>query len=416
MTSPELLLLEILSAALQGIPYSSAEAPDADVVRSAAALADEQKILPLIFDAAALSVFFTALSREEYKELKSRALKEVTRQVTQTGEFLVLLKKLQDRGYDPIVVKGMACSRFYPQSCLRLSVDEDIFVPDKTFFQYRELLADYGMDLDFPENYSKDRDEISFHKRNSPLYIEVHRHLFPSVSELFSDFNSCFASAQEKTIQFKVQDLQVRTLDPTDHYLYLLLHAFKHFLYSGFGIRLVCDIALFGRCCKNEICWSDIKKQLELWQAFGFGRAVWRIIDRYIYPGAFQNTAAESWLSGVSEIPLLEDILHSGLHGDSSMERLHSAGITLQAVEHDRQGKKQGRSLLPLIFPPVKNLASRYPYLKKKPFLLPFAWGQRVFHYAAELKGQQGTDAVGESLALGRKRIRLLEQYGIIDR
>ena len=49
----------------------------------------------------------------------------------------------------------------------------------------------------------------------------------------------------------------------TDHLLYLILHALKHFLYSGFGIRQVCDIALFSERYRDEIDWSRVKTELQ---------------------------------------------------------------------------------------------------------------------------------------------------------
>ena len=416
MIPSEFLLLEILSSALRGVPYSAAEIPEADMVKAVMAKAESQKILPLIYDTASASGILRPLKEEEKKSFRNKAMQDVIRQIRQSTEFLVLLKKLQDRGYDPIVVKGAACSCLYPQPFLRPSVDEDIFVPDQSFFRYPELLEDLGMNLDFPELYSKEQDELSFHKKNSPLYIELHRKLFSSESELFSEFNRCFERAPKQTVHFQMQDLKIRTLNSTDHFLYLILHSFKHFLYSGFGIRMVCDIAIFGHCYHSEINWPYVKEQLIAQKAFDFGRALCGIIHQYIYPDAAMFTEIRSWnVSEVNGDPLLEDILQSGLHGDITLVRLHSAGITLQAVENDRRGKKQTQSLRTLIFPPAKSLTGRYPYLIRNPILLPFAWGQRLIHYAAEVKGRPKTDTIGESLALGRKRVKLLEQYGIID-
>lgn len=45
-------------------------------------------------------------------------------------------------------------------------------------------------------------------------------------------------------------------LAPTDHLLCLLCHAYKHFLYAGFGIRHVCDIGIFAEPdLERATCW-----------------------------------------------------------------------------------------------------------------------------------------------------------------
>lgn len=125
----------------------------------------------------------------------------------------------------------------------------------------------------------------------------------------------------------------------------------------------------------------------------------------------------EGWdVEETDPAPLLQDMLEGGLHGAVSTTRLHSAGITMQAAEADRQGREPKPSLLPIVFPSAKSLASRYPYLRKAPVLLPLAWGRRILHYATEIRGRSDGEGTGESLLLGRKRVRLLELYGMIGR
>lgn len=415
MTGSDYLLLEILRHALIGQKYTGPETDDRKTAGEIIGRAREQKVLPLIFDTAEDSGLFRSLDRRELKELKREALQEVTRQLTQTTEFLVLLEKLQGEGLDPILVKGMACRTLYPIPCLRSSVDEDILVPDDSFSEYPERLTRHGMNLDIPYQEADREDEISFHKKDSPLYIEIHKRLFPSDADAFNRFNTFFEKAGDRTDRMQVQGLQVRILEPTDHFLYLILHAFKHFVYSGFGIRMVCDIAVYGHSYHSRINWQYIRDRLESVQAFDFTRAVCRIIDRYIFPdAAFLKDITEWSLEEIDEIPMLEDIMQGGLHGNTSIARLHSGNITVHAVNYDQRGKGTGNSLLHTIFLPAKSLESRYVYLKKAPFLLPFAWGQRIVRFISEAGRGSNKNAVSDSLRLGNDRVQLLRHYHII--
>ena len=94
-------------------------------------------------------------------------------------------------------------------------------------------------------------------------------------------------------------------------------------------------------------------------------------------------------------------------------KRFSSATITLDAVAAEKQGRRS-RGLLAAAFPGVSSLAGRYPYLKKRPWLLPAAWGQRIWTYLSHRDARPDTDPA-QSVRIGRERTQLLRQYGIID-
>ena len=67
-----------------------------------------------------------------------------------------------------------------------------------------------------------------------------------------------------------------------------------------------------------------------------------------------------------------------------------------------------------MIDTPGEYLERRYPYLKKRPYLLPVAWAQRLAHYASEKQSGADSSASG-SIKLAKERIELMKQYGIMD-
>ena len=66
------------------------------------------------------------------------------------------------------------------------------------------------------------------------------------------------------------------------------------------------------------------------------------------------------------------------------------------------------------MFPKREYLERRYPYLKKRPYLLPVAWAQRIAHYASEKQSGADSSASG-SIKLAKERIELMKQYGVMD-
>ena len=109
---------------------------------------------------------------------------------------------------------------------------------------------------------------------------------------------------------------------------------------------------------------------------------------------------------------MLHDTLCGGVYGSSDYTRLHSSTITLNAVKSSRKGGKS--TILRTVFPKKVYLESRYPYLKKHPYLLPVAWVQRIIHYAEEKQGSADNSASG-SIKLAKERIALMKQYDIMD-
>lgn len=118
------------------------------------------------------------------------------------------------------------------------------------------------------------------------------------------------------------------------------------------------------------------------------------------------------WDASLDVEALLHDSLCGGVYGSNDLTCLHSSTVTLNAVKASRTGEKS--SVLRTLFPKREYLERRYPYLKKRPYLLLVAWAQRLAHYAGEKKSGAGNSASG-SIKLAKERIELMKRYDILD-
>ena len=433
MTNKDSALLAILAAALrEKQPADPALMPEEwqDFLRRAEA----HKLLPLILDAACAlpscraalhpvsapnqtkpspegeGVTAKAVTDEGSPEWKVLVLEQVARQAIQENEFLNLILALQARGLEPVVMKGCVCRSLWPKPLLRPSVDDDLLIPDDQAAAYHAALLELGMTADESDADREKGWELSYHKPNSPLYIELHKRLFDPESDTFLNFNAPFEGALDRAVPVQIQDVTLKTLAPTDHLLFLILHAFKHFLFSGFGLRIVADVCLYARQYTEEIDFGKISGICAELRCDRFTAALFRIGEKYLgvsKPMAFA-------LPGVDESALLEDVLAAGLVG-ADIDRLHSANITLGAVADENQGKTRSGGLAKTLFPSAKKLSGRYPYLETKPWLLPVAWASRVGTYFKE-RGKYGKQSPAASLRIGKERVKLLKTYGVIER
>lgn len=397
-TTTETQFLHIAKAAISGgdLPTEKVDWP------AIFALANQQKLLPILFEAARKTP-----DAEENAALfavtKQQVIGQVLNQTVRSAEFSDLYHKLRSAGLHPIVVKGQLCSRLYPLKDHRISADDDLLIPDGEFFACHEQLLANGLTTDTPADELASADEVSYTKNGSPLYIELHRRLFDSSEDAHDELNHFFASLKP------VETGSFLAMPPHEHLLYLLLHAYKHFVRSGIGLRQFCDIGLWALEYHDEIDWQRLHDQCASVHAATFAAAAFRIARDYL---GIDFDLPMPWDASIDVEPLLHDTLCGGVYGSNDLTRLHSSTVTLNAVKASRTGEKS--SVLSTVFPKREYLERRYPYLKKRPYLLPVAWVQRIAHYASEK--QSGTDnSASGSIKLGKERIELMKRYGIMD-
>lgn len=398
LTTTETQFLHIANAAVSGgdLPAEKVDWP------AIFTLANQQKLLPILFETVR-----KMLAAEENAALfavtKQQVIGQVLNQTVRSAEFAALYRKLRTAGLHPVVVKGQLCSRLYPLKDHRISADDDLYIPDAEFMACHEQLLANGLATDTPADELPTADEVSYTKNGSPLYIELHRHLFDSSEDTHDELNHFFANLKP------VETDGFLAMPPHEHLLYLLLHAYKHFVRSGIGARQFCDIGLWARAYHAEIDWQRLHEQCESVHAATFAAAAFHIAGDYL---GIEFDLPAPWDGSIDVEPLLHDTLCGGVYGSNDLTRLHSSTVTLNAVKASRTGEKS--SVLSTVFPKREYLERRYPYLKKRPYLLPVAWAQRLAHYANEKQSGAGNSASG-SIKLAKERIELMKRYDIMD-
>ncbi len=398
LTTTETQFLHIARAAISGsdLPIEKVDWP------AIFTLANQQKLLPILFETARK----TPAAGENaalFAVTKQQVIGQVLNQTVRSAEFSDLYHKLRSAGLHPIVVKGQLCSRLYPLKDHRISADDDLYISDAEFMACHEQLLANGLRIGTPADELASADEVSYTKNGSPLYIELHRHLFDSAEDAHDELNHFFAGLKP------VETDSFLAMPPHEHLLYLILHAYKHFVRSGIGLRQFCDIGLWAREYHAEIDWRRLHDQCAGVHAATFAAAAFRIARDYL---GIDFDLPMPWDASIDVEPLLHDTLCGGVYGSNDLTRLHSSTVTLNAVKANRTGEKS--SVLSTVFPKREYLERRYPYLKKRPYLLPVAWVQRLAHYAVEKKTGADSSASG-SIKLGKERIKLMKRYGIMD-
>ncbi len=361
-------------------------------------------VYPLVVDA------LYHIYPERMEAYKKRAIDQTVKQAGRTASFLLLYQKMQKADLSPIVMKGIVCRNLYEEPEARYSVDEDLLIDPKEIHQYHEFLLKHGFHLVEEDISIETADEISYRNADNHLYLEVHKHLFDPEDEIFGGLSQSFENNEESAM-IPIYGTDIKTLGFNDHLLYMICHAYKHLIYSGFGIRQVCDMLLFAETYGKHMDWDRITTVLEQHRLTFFAEALLKICVEYLGMDVEKAGCSHLYsLCEVDELTLLKDILTGGIYGAQDENRLHSANMTLSAVSARKQGKSS-KGLGASLFPSRAYMSGKYLYLRKAPFLLPVAWLQRIIGY---LKSDNVNLKPQKTMQIGKQRIELLRKYKLL--
>ena len=204
----------------------------------------------------------------------------------------------------------------------------------------------------------------------------------------------------KRAVHRKIEGTDVLVMAPTDHMIYMLLHAMKHFTLSGVGIRQICDIVQWDK--RYELDWKRVAETMESLGGTRFTEAVLDAGNRL-----FGMKIPEGWKTADSS-DFIEDAMAGGVFGTSTQERLHSSSIT----SANGIGHNTVYNLFRTLLPSRKVMEINYPWVRRNRVLLPIGWGVRILRYVMRI-GKHNSPI--HSLQIGKKRMELLKEYDVFQ-
>ncbi len=411
MEKVNLQFLDLLKSSLNNDIYEGGDIDSQDL-KQIYNLAQMHHVVPMIYGVLHNEEFFKNADENFKMMFKQVAFKLVVSQIQRSNRFLELYKILKEKNIEAIVFKGIIFRNMYNNPDDRMSSDEDILVKKEDYEKLKDILCGEG--LEFIE---KEGNECAYLCRNTGLCIEVSTSLFSHESKAYGHLNRLFDDIFEKSITINIDGVDIKTLSHEQHLIYIVFHNMKHFLHGGFGIRQVADFSKYIETYGQFIDWENFWSDLRILNYDTFALNLIDISLKYlgfdytkaIYPKGVRdfNIIINSKDYYINSDDLISDILSAGVFGGSTKERKHTALMTLNAVEDQKNGNR-----FKAIFPSVDYLKGNYTYLQKHPILLPIAWTQRIFSYIK--RNKNNTTSYINTMELGKQRIELLKEYKII--
>lgn len=350
------------------------------------ALCEAQSVTGMVYDK--LAADFVRYMPEKYASwFKQSAFKAMSFQTVRSLAFDGIYQTLARSGVPHIVLKGEALRQLYPQPESRTSLDEDLLVNERDYGKLKNELELMG----FEEINEGDEDRHWVNKKYS-VYFEIHFTPFPG-EKAYEKWNAALKDCHSRTVKNKKG---LVTLSHEDSLIFLILHAAKHFVYSGVGIKQILDIALFMKEYQDETDMRYVRAALKKTKTLQFAAALTGFISEYLCSGIY------CFGDDTADTDFTADVMSGGSLGKADSGRVHSANVTSSAFRGQSSIKK-------ILFPPKKRLQTNYPFCKKIPLLLPVAWMMRIVSYI--FRGKKTA-----ALKTGGERLRLIKRFGLINK
>ena len=248
-----------------------------------------------------------------------------------------LIKNKTDFAY----LKGVAIKGYYPEQEMRQMNDLDILYRNG-IKEVKYVLRELGLEL----RIESDIDDHYF----LPPHLNVEMHKKPteieSMNRYYSDIFDRLKKFGSYEYKFPLKEL----------ILFTVIHAYRHILSGGIGVRFIIDLYLLNRKLKEEDETYLFKELTKL--------GLKDFYDRF-------SELSLKWFDGEIEKGVYTDLtdflFESGAFGSTKNV----------AVKGASNGKKS--YILHRLFPSKKELTVNYPVLKKCALLLPIIWIIRLF-------------------------------------
>lgn len=244
------LYLEIMESACKNKPYT--DTVPAENIDELSKLAKKHFTAPFLFpyvsgDGQKALAYQTKMMMFHYYQLEH--FTQMTIKILEAGNVRCFL------------LKGISLAAFYPQAEYRKLGDVDIYVPgEKACLKAQKLLEAGGYKLHSEVNDHHLTYSYTFPKTGRTYIAELHfrivgKYQYEPANQIVDTVFSAGALSDDFQI---IHGVRYRVLPPTEYVFYMIHHMLKHYLYSGFGIRLLCDFTLFISECRTDIDFSKI--------------------------------------------------------------------------------------------------------------------------------------------------------------
>lgn len=317
-----------------------------------------------------------------------------------------LKENLEKEKIPHIFVKGHVLKNYYPYGQLRTMGDVDFLIKKEDREKSHEVVLKM--------NYKKRCETAGVWAYTKDVsHIEIHTDLIYEEIKKDVDFQEYFSHAWDNAVL--VHGDYTYELKKEYHLIFLLVHIAKHFNYSGCGIRMIMDIAVFLNNFVEDLDWNYIWSELEKLNLVLFTKNIFALCSK--------------WFD--SKLPIDEPILEENFY-NRIYDFVLSKGTfgfynndkqaTLVRKEHKKsENNSYKKSIFKVckyfVFLPYEDMIKmeKYSFIKDRKYLLPVAWLYRLL-YTLINKPNKGFKLIDKTMKVeeeARYQYNIISELGI---
>ncbi len=292
----------------------------------------------------------------------------VFRLVTMDVEREEVFAGLDALGLDYVPLKGIVLAGLYPDPAMRQMADNDILFrcPDHAArLAVREFMEGRGYTTQY------------FEKGNEDVYLklpvcnfELHVEMFPK-----GPVDSAVEYYANVWDRVTCNGGHAYSLSPTDHYVYMVAHMFKHYVQGGCGLRTLSDVYvltwLHGEF-QDAIDHTVASRELGRMGMAKFERDMRLLAKALLAPDVCPAEVLSSFSAHEREV--LAYLLGSGTYG--TLEHMYANA--LQETVGDTREEKLARYVARRLFPSPGQIYSQNAAIDRHRWLLPLFYPYRL--------------------------------------
>lgn len=320
--------------------------PEGFSLEAALPVINKQNLVPLAFQGA----LNCGISSKDpvMGKLMQRYLKLLVHSERQMRALQQIFDALEANKIDYLPLKGCQMKHLYPKPELRTMGDADILIREEQYSSLEPILESLGFTMAMESRYD-------YVWKREDLTVEMHRSLFPPTVQALCRYfgNGWNRAVRESGCRYR--------FSPEDTFVYQFAHMAKHYQISGIGSRHILDLYVYLRA-HPDLDEAYMEAELEKLHLLAFYRNIRKVLKVW-----FENEAPDEITEHITDFIFSGGSwgsVETGIYTDALRKSLEKGGI-----QNSRQ-----RSVIQVIFPPAQAIETRYPVLKKAPWLLPVVW------------------------------------------
>lgn len=368
ITKEDSVLLHLLRGNFRAdtdlLPNSVLESVDWQAVMQESA---HQAVLVSAFDTAARYKAF--IPGEIYKAWFQQVSRVLRSNLKVENAQREMVRLLEERGYQYVVLKGESAAAYYPKTELRHLGDVDFLIESSQKDEIEKVFIEAGYTSELHEHIC----HIVLKKPGSHLemHFEIAGIPYGQPGELVREYMQDVLNCKK---QIKTTSTAFYSPGEAHHGLILLLHMQHHMVSEGLGLRHLCDWAAFVDQTWQMPFWD--MQLLPLLKKIGLYK--YAAVITKVCADAF-GTSCPVWAYAEQELcaAVLKDILTGGNFGRKDQER-RRAGMMIS--EHGKNGISHG-NIYNLWKSLHQSTPGQYPIVQRVKILHPVLDVYRVGVY-----------------------------------